>query len=127
LEDTDQPDIILMASGSEVSLIVEAADQLQNEGIQVRIISMPSWELFELQDAEYQASILPSEIRVRLAVEAGVPQGWEKYVGNDGDILGINQFGASGHSTDVLQKFGFTPDNVVQHAKNLLAKHRRLP
>jgi transketolase len=124
LEDVSQPDIILIATGSEVSLIVEAADQLKAEGMRARVVSMPSWELFEQQDVQYKQSIFPPSLKVRLAVEAGVPQGWEKYVGDQGAILGIDCFGASGSGSEVMKKFGFTASNVTKLAKSLLSQQR---
>lgn len=120
-----QPELILIATGSEVSLIVEVADQLKADGIPVRLVSMPSWELFEMQDKTYQQTVLPPHLKVRLAVEAGVPQGWKKYVGDQGDVLGINQFGASGPGPKVMQKFGFTAKHIVERAKALLNDVRR--
>lgn len=125
LEDSDQPDMILIATGSEVGIIVEAADKLKAEGVRTRLVSMPSWELFEMQADEYKRSVLPSELNVRLAVEAGVPQGWEKYVGDEGDVLGIDQFGASGPACDVMKKFGFTADHVAERARALLTRNGR--
>ncbi|MBI5031330.1 MAG: transketolase [Chloroflexi bacterium] len=115
-------DIILMATGSEVPLIVGAQKKLQELGINARIVSMPSWELFDAQTQEYRDSVLPPSIRMRLAVEAGVPQGWSKYVGLDGDVIGLDRFGASAPYTVVFEKFGFTVDNVVTRAKRLLGK-----
>ena len=90
-----KPDIILIATGSEVSLIVAAGQKLTEDGISDRIVSMPSWELFETQSQEYRDSVLPPTARARLAVEAGVARGWCKYVGDDGDVIGVDQFGAS--------------------------------
>ncbi len=115
-----KPDIILIATGSEVPLIVGAQKKLQEQGINARIVSMPSWELFDAQPKEYRDSVLPPSIRIRLAVEAGVTQGWGKYVGLDGDVIGIDHFGASAPYTVVFEKFGFTVDNVVTRSKKLL-------
>jgi transketolase len=114
-----KPDIILMASGSEVALIIEAAEQLKKEGLQVRLVSFPCWELFEAQDKAYQEAVLPKSVTRRLAVEAGVPQGWERYVGGQGDIIGIDQFGVSAPADEALKHFGFTAENVVSRAKAL--------
>lgn len=124
MEEVQHPDIILIATGSEVGMITEAADKLKTEGIRARLVSMPSWELFEKQDETYKSAVLPPKVKVRLAVEAGVPQGWEKYVGNHGEVLGIDQFGASGPSSEVMRKYGFTADNVVKRAKALLQKQK---
>jgi transketolase len=115
-------DLILIASGSEVSLIVGAQTELAKENIFVRLVSMPSWELFEEQSAEYKASVLPKDMRLRLAVEAGVSQGWERYVGDQGEIIGIDHFGASAPGGLLMKEYGFSIDNVVRRAKELLAK-----
>jgi len=123
LKDSDgTPDIILIASGSEVGLVLEAQELLTKEGAKVRVVSMPSWDLFDYQDQEYRDSILPPHIRKRLAVEAGVTFGWYKYVGLDGDVIGIDTFGDSGEGTAVLKHFGFTTENVYQRAKAILNK-----
>ncbi|MEW5868310.1 MAG: transketolase [Chloroflexota bacterium] len=115
------PELILMASGSEVSLIVEAGLRLAMEGENVRLVSFPSWELFAAQDAEYRAAVLPPQVRARLAVEMGVSQGWERWVGDGGAILAQDRFGASAPYRTLLQKFGFTVDHVVAQARRLLA------
>jgi transketolase len=116
------PDLILIASGSEVALIVAAADALQAEGIAVRCVSMPSWELFEGLPREERDAVLPPAIPARLAVELGVPQGWERYIGARGDMLGIDHFGASAPAEVLLKEFGFTAANVCARAKALLAR-----
>lgn len=116
------PDIILIATGSEVHLILEAQEQLAAEGINARVVSAPSLEIFAQQDEAYQHEVLPPSILKRLAVEAGVTLPWYKYVGLDGDIIGIDSFGDSGEGTAVLARFGFTTDNVVKRAKALLNK-----
>ena len=115
-----KPALILIASGSEVGLILAAADQLQQGGVAVRCVSMPSWELFEAQPRAYRDSILPPDVGARLAVELGAPQGWERYIGARGDMLGIDHFGASAPADVLLREFGFTVDNVVRRAKALL-------
>jgi transketolase len=123
LKDSDgTPDIILIASGSEVGLVLETQELLSKEGVKARVVSMPSWDLFDYQDQEYRDSILPPHIRKRLAVEAGVTFGWYKYVGLDGDVIGIDTFGDSGEGTAVLKHFGFTTENVYQRAKAILNK-----
>lgn len=114
------PQVILMASGSEVALIVEAGQRLAEEGVAVRLVSFPSWELFAEQDADYQASVLPPAIKARVAVEAGVPQGWHRWVGSDGRVLGLERYGASAPAKTVFEKLGFTVENVVKLAKELL-------
>lgn len=115
-------DVILMGSGSEVELCVKAADLLEAEGVKVRIVSMPSFELFEAQDEAYKQNILPADIRARVAVEAGSSYSWYKYVGLDGKIVGIDHFGASAPAKILFEKFGFTPENVVAAAKSTLKR-----
>ena len=111
------PEIILMASGSEVGLILDAAKKLADEGKGVRVVSFPSWELFELQDRAYRESVLPEKIQMRLAVEAGAGLGWERYAKS---VISIERFGASAPYKVVFEKFGFTVENVVKRAKDLL-------
>jgi transketolase len=115
------PSLILMASGSEVGLILAAAGRLCAEGVAVRCVSMPSWDLFEMQPQSYRDEVLPPQVTARLAVELGVRQGWDRYVGIHGDMLGVDQYGASAPAGVLLEKFGFTVDNVVARAKELLA------
>jgi transketolase len=116
------PDIILMASGSEVHLIVEAQQTLASEGIDARVVSMPCWEFFLEQSEEYRDEVLPPEVKVRLAVEAGVPMGWRQWVGDGGDIIGIVTFGASAPAKENFKQYGLTVENVVQRAKKLLGE-----
>jgi transketolase len=113
------PDLILMATGSEVDLCIKAAETLRGEGKKVRVVSMPCWELFDEQDAAYKESVLPKAVTKRLAVEAGSSFGWHRFVGTDGDCLTIDRFGASAPGPVCLEKFGFTVDNVVAKAKAL--------
>jgi transketolase len=115
------PDLILMASGTEVSLIVAAGEQLAAEGVSVRLVSFPSWELFEAQGEEYINEVLPPSIQARLSIEAGVSFGWERWVGNKGAIIGVDRFGASAPQKMVYEKFGLTVENVVKTAKSLLS------
>jgi transketolase len=115
-----EPELILMASGSEVSLIVEAGARLAAEGVNMRIVSVPSWELFAAQDKAYRDAVLPPQVRARLAVEAGVTQGWEKFTGTDGAVLGLDRFGASAPVKVVFEKLGFTVENVLEKARELL-------
>ena len=120
LADSDKtPSLILIATGSEVALALKAWQQLTAEGIAARLVNMPSWELFEAQPQSYRESVLPPTVRKRLAVEAGSPQGWERYVGLDGAILGMTGFGASGPGETVMKNFGFTVENIVKKAKAL--------
>jgi len=117
LKDFGTPELILMASGSEVSLIMDAAQKLHEEGRGVRVVSFPSWELFEKQDEAYKESVLPKNIQARLAVEAAATLGWERYAKS---MLGIDHYGASAPYKDIFKNFGFTVDNVVARAKDLL-------
>lgn len=119
-EASKNPDLILMATGSEVSLIMEAQAKLEAEGISTRVVSMPSWELFEKQSAAYKESVFPKAYRKRLAVEMASPMGWEKYTTDEGDMLGMETFGESAPADDLYKHFGFTVDNVVKRAKALL-------
>ena len=114
------PEIILMASGSEVDLVVKSAGNLAAEGINVRIVSFPSWELFAEQDQEYQDSVLLPEVKARVSVEAGVSQGWERWVGDYGAIIAVDRFGASAPYKILYKKFGLTVENIVSTARKLL-------
>jgi len=113
------PEIILIGTGSEVHLALQAGEKLAAEGRKVRVVSLPSWELFDGQTAEYRESVLPSSVRKRVAVEAGIARGWERYVGLDGKIVGMTGFGASAPAEGLYQKFGITVENIVAQAKTL--------
>lgn len=117
----ENPDVILIATGSEVSLAVESKTKLEKEDVSVRVVAMPSWELFNQQSQEYKEFVLPSSVTKRVALEMGISLGWERYVGAEGTVLSIETFGASGTGNEVMELFGFTADNVVKIAKNLLA------
>jgi transketolase len=117
-----KPDIILIATGSEVHITLEAQKRLAQENIAVRVVSMPSWELFEQTPQEYKDRVLLPDVGVRLAIEAGSPMGWELYVGNSGAIIGIKDFGASAPGGTVMKQFGISPENIVQKAMDLLRK-----
>jgi transketolase len=117
-----EPEMILMASGSEVNLILEAATKLAEEGHSVRVVSFPSWELFEATDAAYKESVFPKKIKARLAVEMGIRQGWDRYFGDEGKMICMNGYGASAPAKILFEKFGFTVENVVSTAKTLLKK-----
>ncbi len=121
LRDSDNPQIIMMASGSEVSLIYKAYDELNKLGINSRVISMVSFEVFDKQSYEYKESLMPKNIRARLAVEAATDFGWHKYVGLDGKIISMNRFGASAPADILFDKFGFTVENIVKCAKEILS------
>ena len=114
------PEIILIASGSEVSLIVEAHEELASQGIRSRVVSMPSWDIFEHQPQSYRESVLPPEIKARIAVEQGSVLGWDRYVGVGGQVIGMKTFGASAPLKELQRKFGFEPERVVAAAKELL-------
>ncbi|MDA2245066.1 transketolase [Bacillus cereus] len=116
----ENPDVILIATGSEVSLAASAKAKLEEEQVSVRIVAMPSWDLFDRQSNEYKESVLPSSITKRVSLEMGVSLGWERYVGQEGKVLSIETFGASGTGTEVMNLFGFTTENVVQITKNVL-------
>ncbi|WP_433750020.1 transketolase [Falsibacillus pallidus] len=116
------PDALLLATGSEVSLAVDAQTALASEGINVSVISMPSWDRFEKQDASYKESVLPKDVKKRLAIEMAAPFGWERYTGDEGEVLGIDHFGASAPGDVVLKEFGFSVENVVARVKALLQK-----
>jgi len=115
-----KPEVILIASGSEVILAVQAHEKLLSEGIRSRVVSMPSWEIFEQQSREYQDSVLPPEVEARVAVEQASTFGWERYVGAKGRVIGMHTFGASAPLKELQKKFGFEPDQVVTVAKGLL-------
>lgn len=116
------PELILIATGSEVELILRAQQKLKENGIAARVVSMPSWEIFEKQDDNYKQRIFPKGIKKRLAVEAASPMGWHKYVTDEGDMLGMMRFGESAPAADLAKEFGFTVPNVVARAKALLGK-----
>jgi transketolase len=122
-ERAEGPDLILLASGSEVQLILQAQGPLENEGIHTRVVSMPSWELFDQQDQAYHNEVLPPAVTARIAVEAGASFGWCKYVTDHGVTITIDRFGASAPAKENFRHFGFTVDNVVDHAKKLLGKY----
>lgn len=115
-----KPDIILIATGSEVHITLEAGKKLAAEGVSVRVVSMPSWELFENASPEYREKVLLPDVTARIAVEAGISMGWERYVGSRGAVIGMKGFGASAPGETLMEKFGFTPDHIVQTAMKLL-------
>jgi len=120
-----KPDCIIIATGSEVSLALEAAYELSNDKMKVRVVSMPSWELFDAQCLEYRQSVLPAEVRARVAVEAGLRLGWERYVGLDGVVIGMDSFGASAPAGVLFEKFGITMKAVAEAARSLVKKSRK--
>jgi transketolase len=118
------PEVILIGTGSEVSLCLEAYERLTKEGVHARVVSMPSWELFDDQDSDYRNSVLPPRVRARVSVDEASDFGWTKYTGTDGQNIGIETFGASAPIKQLLKKFGFTADHIVAAAKSQIARHR---
>src|SRR5208337_3676510 len=117
-----KPEVILIATGSEVCLAVEDHEELTAEGIRSRVVSMPSWEIFDQQTKEYRESVLPPNVTARVAVEQASTFGWERYVGCSGHVIGMNTFGASAPLKELQKKFGFEPERVIDVVKELLGK-----
>jgi len=115
------PEAIIIATGSEVEIALEAATLLAEEGLKVRVVSMPSWELFDNQEESYKESVLPPSIAARVSVEAGITMGWERYIGSGGRAIGIDHFGASAPAETLFEQFGFTADNVASAVRDLLS------
>ena len=116
------PDVILLASGAEVHQALSAQQLLQQKGTAARVVNMPCWDLYEQQSTEYKQQVLPEEVNARVAIEAGVPMGWDRYVGKDGIVIGMDRFGASAPGGEVLANFGFTAENVVEKAMTLVGR-----
>ena len=116
------PEVILIGTGSELSLCMSAYEKLTADGVRARVVSMPSTDLFDMQDEAYKKTVLPPEIKARVSVEAASVFGWERYVGLEGAIIGMTTFGGSAPAKDLFKKFGFTPDKVIAAAKQQLAK-----
>jgi transketolase len=123
--DGGDPDVILLATGSEVHLALAARDELQSGGIRVRVVSMPCWELFDRQPQVYRDEVLPPSVRARVSVEQASTLGWDRYVGDGGAVIGMHTFGASAPLKQLLTKFGFTPDRVVEEARDRVAAARQ--
>jgi len=121
------PDVILIGTGSEVSLCVEVFETLKAEGVAARVVSMPSWELFEHQDQAYRDSVLPPDVTARVSVEAASAMGWDRYTGRDGAVIGMHSFGSSAPIKDLLKKFGFAPDKVLEAARDQIARQTAKP
>jgi transketolase len=117
-----KPEIILMGTGSEVSLCVAAYEQLKAAGIKARVVSMPSWQVFEKQSEDYRKSVFPPEVKARVSVEAAATLGWDRYVGPAGTMIGMHRFGASGPGKDVFKKFGFTTEAVTDAARQAIQR-----
>jgi transketolase len=127
--DNGRPQILLLATGSEVALCLEARERLQADGIQARVVSMPSWEVFEQhcrEHPEYREAVLPAEVKARVSVEEASEFGWERYVGSTGRRIGMNTFGASAPLKELQTKFGFTPERIIDAAKEQLRLVREL-
>jgi transketolase len=121
-EPKSKPDCILIGTGSEVHIALEAAQLLDEKGIAARVVSMPSWELFEMQPEDYRTQVLPPEIKARISIEAGSTIGWERYTGLDGMVIGMHSFGASAPEKVLYKQFGFTAEHVAEEAQRLTGK-----
>jgi transketolase len=120
--DGGEAELILIATGSEVALAADAYEELSSSGIQARVVSLPSWYLFDQQPEEYRESVLPSSVRARVSIEEASTLGWDRYVGPDGAVIGMHTFGSSAPLKDVQTKFGFTPERVVETAREVLER-----
>ena len=120
----DDPEVLIIATGSEVAMAVDGFEQLRNEGIRARVISMPSWELFEQQSQSYRDSVIPPSVKARVTIEQASTFGWERYAGNGGAILGMKTFGASAPLKVLQKEFGFTTENIVAAAKNQIKANK---
>jgi transketolase len=121
---SSKPEVILIATGSEVHLALEVHERLLAEGVKNRVVSMPSWELFEQQPEAYRQEVLPLDISKRVSIEAGVTLGWHRYVGREGEMIGIDHFGASAPGNILLKEFGFTSENILHRVRSLLTKKK---
>jgi transketolase len=117
-----KPEVILIASGTEISLAVQAHEKLASEGIRSRVVSMPSWDIFDHQSQEYRESVLPPSVKARVAIEQGSTFGWERYLGEAGRVIGMKTFGASAPLRELQKKFGFEPEGVMATVKELLGR-----
>src|SRR5690606_36408239 len=122
-----KPEVILIASGSEVAVTLEAYEQLEAQGIRTRVVSMPSWALFDRQPEEYREQVLPRSVRARVSVEAAGPMGWHRWVGHDGEVIAISHFGASAPAKQVFEELGFSAENVVNKARCVLGLEEPKP
>ena len=120
--DGGDPEVILIATGSEVALAIAAHEKLIADGVRSRVVSLPCWELFDRQEESYRDEVLPPEIRARVSIEEASTLGWERFVGNEGASIGMHTFGSSAPLKDVQSKFGFTPDKVAETAKEVLGR-----
>lgn len=122
LSDAENPQLILIGTGSELNLVLAAQSKLSEQGISARVVSMPSWELFEMQEKEYREHVFPKVLKKRLAVEAGSALGWHKYITDEGDMIAMSGYGESAPAADLYKEFGFTVEHVVDRAKALVEK-----
>ena len=122
--DSHEPNMLLIGSGSELHLIVEAQKKLAEQKIYARVVSMPSWELFDAQSQEYKDTVFPEHIKARLAVEAGIRQGWDRYLGCKGSMISIEHFGASAPAAVLMKEFGFTTEHVVEKSLECFRESR---
>jgi transketolase len=120
-----RPEILLIGTGSEIQLCVKVYEELRKEGIAARVVSMPSWELFEQQEQSYRDGVLPPDVTARIAVEQGSVIGWDRYVGSNGAVIGMHTFGSSAPLKDLLTKFGFTPDKIMESVRTQIARSKR--
>jgi transketolase len=125
--DAARPDMVLIATGSEVSLALKARELLAQRGVRARVVSMPSWELFEEQPQAFRDEVLPPSVTARIAIEAGATLGWSKYVGDHGGVIGLDHFGASAPAGVLFEKFGFTPEHVAERAEAVVARLTTAP
>src|SRR5690606_20734251 len=116
------PEVILLASGSEVHIAYEAYQRLIRDGVKARVVSLPCWELFEEQPAEYKETVLPSSVTARVSIEAGVTLGWERYVGSKGISIGVDRFGASAPYQRIYEEYGLTPEAVIEAARKVMGQ-----
>ena len=122
-ESDGSPDLILLSSGSEVEISINAAEELDSLGIKTRVVNFVSWEIFEMQSDEYKSSAIPANVKSRISIEAAVKMGWEKYVGLEGDFISLETYGASAPYQTLFKKYGFTVENIVEKGKNLVQKN----
>jgi transketolase len=120
----DKPDVLLLATGSEIPVALCAAEGLAKDGITAQVVSMPCWELFDRQDQKYKDSVIPPDVKARVGIEAGIEQGWHKYLGDNGIFIGMSSFGASAPAKTCFEKFGITTENVVAAAKKSIEKSK---
>jgi transketolase len=125
LEGDDDPDVLVIATGAEVHPALRARATLTDRGIRSRVVSLPCWEVFEEQDRDYRESVIPPDVAARVTIEAASPVGWERYAGLEGEIIGLDRFGASAPGTTVLEKLGFTPERVVEAAERAVNRRTR--